>query len=208
VGEVSFEAGQTLLHLAHDGGVEAESEVEHESRRFLSVDGNAESDPLSALAVKANRIAEGNTTFQTDPNQWGEWIADIERPAEQYRARPWHPFRVPSPASTTTTSTSRPAARVRGGCAPVSTARRGAPPAPAIDRCTRASPTTQPDSRAGRRARRRTLPVDQVPILAVDWGRTRGRSVWRLTRFGDTDEVGVAPPRLAWRIAPTSARIS
>ena len=40
-----------------------------------------------ALAVKAKRIAEGNTAFETDPNQWGEWIADIERPAEQYRGR-------------------------------------------------------------------------------------------------------------------------
>jgi len=40
-----------------------------------------------ALAVKAKRIAEGNTSFETDPNQWGEWIADIERPAEQYRGR-------------------------------------------------------------------------------------------------------------------------
>ena len=40
-----------------------------------------------ALAVKAKRIADGNTAFQTDPNQWGEWIADIERPAEQYRCR-------------------------------------------------------------------------------------------------------------------------
>ena len=40
-----------------------------------------------ALAVKAKRIAEGNTSFETDPNQWGEWIADIERPAEEFRGR-------------------------------------------------------------------------------------------------------------------------
>ena len=40
-----------------------------------------------ALAVKAKRIAEGNTSFETDPNQCGEWIADIERPAEEYRGR-------------------------------------------------------------------------------------------------------------------------
>ena len=40
-----------------------------------------------ALAVKAKRLADGNTSFQTDPNQYGEWIADIERPAEQYRGR-------------------------------------------------------------------------------------------------------------------------
>ena len=41
----------------------------------------------NAEAVKKARIASGNTTFETDPNQWGEWIADTEKPAEQYRGR-------------------------------------------------------------------------------------------------------------------------
>jgi hypothetical protein len=40
-----------------------------------------------ALAVKRNAIAKGDANFGTDPSKFGEWIADIERPAEQYRGR-------------------------------------------------------------------------------------------------------------------------
>ena len=38
-----------------------------------------------AEAVKKQRIAAGKSV--TDPKQFGDWIADIERPAEQYRGR-------------------------------------------------------------------------------------------------------------------------
>ena len=38
-----------------------------------------------AEAVKKQRIARGQSV--TDPKQFGDWIADIERPAEQYRGR-------------------------------------------------------------------------------------------------------------------------
>ena len=38
-----------------------------------------------AEAVKKQRIARGQSV--TDPKQFGDWIADIERPAEQYRSR-------------------------------------------------------------------------------------------------------------------------
>jgi cell wall-associated NlpC family hydrolase len=41
----------------------------------------------TALAVKRQEIAAGNANFGKDPSAWGEWIADIERPAEQYRGR-------------------------------------------------------------------------------------------------------------------------
>jgi cell wall-associated NlpC family hydrolase len=40
-----------------------------------------------ALAVKRQRIADGNVGFGKDPSKWGDWIADVERPAEQYRGR-------------------------------------------------------------------------------------------------------------------------
>src|SRR5262249_30844567 len=40
-----------------------------------------------ALSVKNQRLARGEVAFQHDPNQFGDWIADIERPAEQYRGR-------------------------------------------------------------------------------------------------------------------------
>ena len=38
-----------------------------------------------ALAVKTRRIAEGNLFFGSDPSGFGEWIADVERPAEPAR---------------------------------------------------------------------------------------------------------------------------
>ena len=38
-----------------------------------------------AEAVKKQRVAAGKSV--TDPNQFGDWIADVERPAEQYRGR-------------------------------------------------------------------------------------------------------------------------
>jgi hypothetical protein len=41
----------------------------------------------TAVAVKEKRNAQGFTAFEEDPSKWGEWIADVERPAEQYRGR-------------------------------------------------------------------------------------------------------------------------
>ena len=40
-----------------------------------------------ALAHKRARIAAGDADFGQDPSRWGEWIADVERPAAQYRGR-------------------------------------------------------------------------------------------------------------------------
>jgi hypothetical protein len=40
-----------------------------------------------ALAIKRQRIAAGDVNFGKDPSKFGDWIADIERPAAQYRYR-------------------------------------------------------------------------------------------------------------------------
>jgi hypothetical protein len=40
-----------------------------------------------AVAVKQARLARGENAFLHDSAAWGEWIADIERPAEEYRGR-------------------------------------------------------------------------------------------------------------------------
>jgi len=40
-----------------------------------------------ALAIKQIRIAEGDPDFGLDETQWGEWVADVQRPAEEYRGR-------------------------------------------------------------------------------------------------------------------------
>src|SRR6185503_19391936 len=40
-----------------------------------------------ALSVRSTRIAAGDADFGLDSASWGEWIADVLRPAEQYRGR-------------------------------------------------------------------------------------------------------------------------
>ncbi len=40
-----------------------------------------------AVALKQQRLAQGVTDFGQDPSKFGQWIADIERPAEEYRGR-------------------------------------------------------------------------------------------------------------------------
>ena len=40
-----------------------------------------------AAAVRQTRLAAGRADPVSDDGQWGEWIADVERPAEAYRSR-------------------------------------------------------------------------------------------------------------------------
>jgi hypothetical protein len=39
-----------------------------------------------AVAIRAVRIAAGDLVFGADPSRWGEWVADVVRPAEQFRS--------------------------------------------------------------------------------------------------------------------------
>ena len=41
----------------------------------------------TALEVKQNAIAAGDTNFGKNPSEFGEWIANVERPAAQFRGR-------------------------------------------------------------------------------------------------------------------------
>ena len=40
-----------------------------------------------ALAVRQERIAQGDTTYGQDRSKWGDWVADVEQPAAEYRGR-------------------------------------------------------------------------------------------------------------------------
>jgi hypothetical protein len=40
-----------------------------------------------SLTVRERALASGNLAFGLDPNGWGSWVADVERPAEQFRGR-------------------------------------------------------------------------------------------------------------------------
>ncbi|MEA2424415.1 MAG: hypothetical protein QOH13_825, partial [Thermoleophilaceae bacterium] len=40
-----------------------------------------------ALSARQRRLAAGDAAYGVDPSRWGEWVADVQRPAEQYRGR-------------------------------------------------------------------------------------------------------------------------
>jgi cell wall-associated NlpC family hydrolase len=40
-----------------------------------------------ALAVRKERMAEGDTNYGQDKSKWGDWVADVEQPAAEYRGR-------------------------------------------------------------------------------------------------------------------------
>ena len=40
-----------------------------------------------ALTVRTTRIAAGDADFGLDPLSWGEWIADVLLPAQQFRGQ-------------------------------------------------------------------------------------------------------------------------
>ena len=40
-----------------------------------------------AVHEKEKRVADGYRNFLSDESKWGDWVADVERPAEQYRGR-------------------------------------------------------------------------------------------------------------------------
>jgi len=40
-----------------------------------------------AISVRDRHIVDGEADFGGDPNGWGDWIADVERPPEQFRGR-------------------------------------------------------------------------------------------------------------------------
>jgi hypothetical protein len=40
-----------------------------------------------AVHEKQKRLDDGFTNFLNDDSRWGDWVADVERPAEQYRGR-------------------------------------------------------------------------------------------------------------------------
>jgi hypothetical protein len=40
-----------------------------------------------ATMIRQMRIAAGDVAFGSDESKWGEWVADVEQPAEQFRGR-------------------------------------------------------------------------------------------------------------------------
>ena len=119
-----------------------------------------------AEAVKKQRIAAGKSV--TDPNQFGDWIADVERPAEQYRGR--YGLRLGEANGLLGQAGSRAArrGRRRRGRARARARRRPPPPRrrPSRSPASPASSWPRPPQRGGReegRLRRRSWPSSRPP---------------------------------------------
>ena len=115
-----------------------------------------------AEAVKRQRLVAGKSV--DDPNSFGEWIADVERPAEQYRGR--YQLKLDE-ANSLLRSAAPAAARRRAAAAPVAAppTRPRPPPAPppsATPSCRRRSPG---------RCRRRSRPA--IRPAPRRWRRSR-----------------------------------
>ena len=52
-----------------------------------------------ALAVRQERIAQGDASYGQDKSKWGDWVADVEQPAAEYRGRYADPSRPGRPAA-------------------------------------------------------------------------------------------------------------
>ena len=104
----------------------------------------------NAEQVKAQRIAAGKPI--DDPNSFGEWIADVERPAEQFRGR--YQLRLDEAQGLLSRLPQAPAARRR----------RPSPPRTAPRRRRRSSrPGAPAAGGGGRRTRRRRAAGQQEP---------------------------------------------
>ena len=106
-----------------------------------------------AEAVKKQRIAAGQPI--DDPNQYGDWIADVERPAEQYRGR--YQLRLDEAHGLLGAGARAPRRAARGGgAAPgerAAAAMRPRSPS-AAPPPTRSPPATRPRRRRSPRSRR------------------------------------------------------
>ena len=94
-----------------------------------------------AEAVKKQRISRGQSV--TDPNQYGDWIADVERPAEQYRGR--YQLRLDEAKGLLSKAAASAPAGGAGAAVDQAAAAPAARPLPP-----RPSPTSRPPGRAGR----------------------------------------------------------
>ena len=121
-----------------------------------------------ALEVKRQRLAAGQTAFVSDQGQWGNWIADVERPAAAYRGRYQlrlaearsllgQPAGPPAPAE--------PAAPAGAGAARAPTAQPPAGASPAGGRA-----RSHPATRSGSRQRPRPAQAQaRAPARSCRW---------------------------------------
>ena len=106
-----------------------------------------------AEAVKRQRLVAGKSV--DDPNSFGEWIADVERPAEQYRGR----YQLKLQEANGLLQSAAPAQPAAAAAAPAAAPRCRPPTPPRPRRASRRSATRSYRPRSPGRCRRRSPPV-------------------------------------------------
>jgi cell wall-associated NlpC family hydrolase len=142
----------------------------------------------TAERVKAQRLAAGKSI--TDPSQFGEWIADVERPAEQYRGR--YQLKL---AEAQDLLKSRPAE----AAAPVAAAVESAPAAPAsskpIDPAQFGGEGTgtggPPSPEALALLNNKNVVLDSVGVADIKAGRIDPRVIGVLTKLSQEHKITV-----------------
>ena len=145
---------------------------------------------------EAARLAAGRPI--TDPNQFGEWIADVERPAEQYRGR--YGMRLAEANGLLGQASAAPAPAAAAAAAPtpgapVAAAAAVAPPEPKAGRVGRVPGRRRRTPRARRRPRARSWPSSP----------SGPRARWRRPERSPPRSTP-SPPRRRGRARAASAR--
>ncbi len=133
----------------------------------------------NAEQVKAQRIAAGKPI--DDPSQFGEWIADVERPAEQYRGR--YQLRLEEANGLLAKAAARRARGRREAAAPPAAAAPPPPEAPAArkpidpDQFGQEGTGGTPDAEAQALLKNKNIVLDDVGVADIKAGRIDPRIV-------------------------------
>ena len=150
-----------------------------------------------AEAIKAQRVSRGQPI--DDPNQFGEWIADVERPAEQFRGRyqlqldqannllKTAPAQPPAPATPAAPAAPAPAAPA---AAPVEPAAPSAPVDPGQLGQDGSGGSANAEARA--LLENKNIVLDDVGVSDIKAGKIDPRIVAVLTKLSQEHKISVS----------------
>ena len=143
----------------------------------------------TAERVKEQRVALGKSI--TDPDQFGEWIADVERPAEQYRGR--YQLKLGEANALLEDATPVPAAPEAAPAAPKPAPAPAAPAAPIDpDQFGQDGTGGKPDAEAQALLKNENVVLDDIGVADIKAGRIDPRIVGVLTKLSQDHKIVVS----------------
>ena len=140
----------------------------------------------TAERVKEQRLSRGQSI--TDPNQFGEWIADVERPAEQYRGR--YQLQLDKANELLANAPKTPAAPEVAPAAAVAPVAPAAPIDP--DQFGQDGTGGKPDAAAQALLENKNVVLDDVGVADIKAGRIDPRIVGVLTKLSQEHKIVVS----------------